>query len=147
MKFRNWSVGHKLMFLMMAASSAALLLVCAVLLGYDVVTSKSATAEHLSTLVQIIADNSKAALSFGDQAAAGEVLATLKAEPHITAACIFDKQGKPFASYHPKGASSSNAPPLRSPGTYSESDHLMQYLPMTLAGERDRYGLHRVRYG
>ncbi len=134
MTLRNWSVGHKLMILMMAASTAALLLVCAVLLGYDVVTSKRATAEHLSTLVQIIGDNSKAALSFGDQAAAGEVLATLKAEPHITAACIYDKQGKPFAQYHPK-ESSSTAPPLRSPGTYFESDHLLQYMPMTLAGE------------
>jgi methyl-accepting chemotaxis protein len=111
-------------------------LVCAVLLGYDVVTSKQATADHLSTLVQIIADNSKAALSFGDQAAAGEVLATLKAEPHITAACIYDKQGNPFASYHPKGASNSYVPPLRSPGTYFESDRLMQYLPMTLSDEQ-----------
>ncbi len=136
MKFRNWSVGRKLMILMMAASSVSLLLVCAVLLGYDVVTSKQASAQHLSTLEQIIADNSKAALSFGDQAAAGEVLATLKAEPHITAACIYDKQGKPFASYNPKGVSNASAPPLRSPGTYFESDHLMQYLPMTLAGEQ-----------
>jgi methyl-accepting chemotaxis protein len=135
MKFRDWSIGRKLMILMMAASSAALLLVCAVLLGYDIVTSKQATAEHLSTLVQIIADNSKAALSFGDQAAAGEVLATLKAEPHITAACIYDKQGKPFALYHPKGASNSYVPPLRRPGTYFESDRLVQCLPMTLAGE------------
>src|SRR6266568_8848703 len=134
MKFRNWSVGRKLMILMMAASSVSLLLVCAVLLGYDVVTSKQASAQHLSTLEQIIADNSKAALSFGDQAAAGEVLATLKAEPHITAACIYDKQGKPFASY--KGASNASAPPLRSPGTYFESDHLMQYLPMALNGEQ-----------
>lgn len=135
MKFRNWSVGRKLMIMMMAASSAALLLVCAVLLGYDVVSSKRATVEHLSTLVQIIGDNSKAALSFGDQAAAGEVLATLKAEPHITAACIYDKQGRSFAFYHPKGSSSISVPPLRSPGTYFESDRLMQYLPMALAGE------------
>ena len=136
MKFRDWSIGRKLMILMMAASTAALLLVCAGLVGYDVVTSKRATAEHLSTLVQIIADNSKAALSFGDQAAASEVLATLKAEPHITAACIYDKQGKPFALYHPNGANSSDVPPLRNPGTYFESDRLVQYLPMTLAGEQ-----------
>jgi hypothetical protein len=135
MNFSNLSVGRKLMILMMATSSAALLLVCAVLLGYDVSTAKRATAEHLSTLVQIIADNSKAAVSFNDQAAAGEVLTTLKAEPHITAACIFDKQGKPFASYHPKGASSSDAPPLRAPGTYFESDRLLQYRPMTLGGQ------------
>ncbi len=136
MNFRNWSVGRKLMILMMAASSATLLLVCAVLMGYDFVTFKRATSEHLSTLAQIFADNSSAALSFNDPAAAGEVLATLKAEPHITAAYVYDKQGKPFASYHPKGTSISEAPPLRSPGTYSESDHLLQYLPMTLAGEQ-----------
>jgi methyl-accepting chemotaxis protein len=135
MKFRNLSVGRKLMILMMAASSVALLLGCAVLLGYDVVTSKQASAEHLSTLVQIIADNSKAAVSFGDQTAAGEVLATLRAEPHITAACIFDKQGKPFARYSPKGASS-EVPPMRAPGTYFESDRFMQYMPMSLSGEQ-----------
>jgi len=136
MIFRNLSVGRKLMILMMAASSVALLLGCAVLLGYDVVTFKQATAEHLSTLIQIMGDNSKAALSFGDQAAAREVLATLKAEPHITAACIYDKQGKLFALYNPKGLSEANVPPLRKAGTYFESDRLMQYLPMTLSGEQ-----------
>jgi methyl-accepting chemotaxis protein len=136
MRFRDWPVGYKLMFMMMVASSSALLLVCSVLLGYDVVTSKKATAEHLSTLGQIIADNSKAALSFGDPNAAGEVLATLKAEPHITAACIFDKQGKPFAFYHPRGAGEVEAPPLRSPGTYYEANSLVQFLPMTLSGEQ-----------
>ena len=135
MNFHDWSIGRKLMVLMMATSSASLLLVCAVLLGYDVVTYRQATVEHLSNLVQIIADNSKAALSFSDQSAAREVLATLKAEPHITAACIFDKQGKPFAQYHPQGATSLEAPPLRSPGTYSEADHLAQYLPMRLSGD------------
>jgi methyl-accepting chemotaxis protein len=124
------------MFMMMVASSTALALVCAVLLGYDVVTSRRATAEHLSSLVQVIADNSKAALSFGDQGAAGEVLATLKAEPHITAACIFDKQGKPFAFYHPRGTGYVEAPPLKSPGTYYEGDNLVQYLPMTLSGDQ-----------
>ena len=136
MNFSNLSVGRKLMILMMVASSAALLLGCAVLLGYDVVTSKRASAEHLATLIQIIGDNSKAALSFGDQSAAREVLATLKAEPHITAACIYDKQGKPFALYSPKGANDAKVPPLRSPGTYFESDRLMQYLPMALGGEQ-----------
>ena len=124
------------MILMMAASSAAVLLVCVVLLGYDGFTAKRASAEHLATLVQIIAENSKAAVSFNDQAAAGEVLATLKAQPHITAACIFDKQGKSFASYIPNGASASDAPPLRSPGTYFESDRLLQYLPMTVGGQQ-----------
>jgi methyl-accepting chemotaxis protein len=135
MNFRDWSVGRKLMVLMMAASSLALLVVCVVLLTYDVVTAKEATAEHLSALAQIIAENGKAALSFGDQAAASEVLATLKAEPHITAACIFDKQGRPFASYRSK-AGNGNLPALRNPGTYQEPGRLLQYLPIALSGEQ-----------
>ena len=135
MELRDWSIGRKLMVMMMAASTAVLLLVCAVLLGYDVVTAKQATADHLSTLVQIISDNSTAALGFGDQAAASEVLATLKAEPHITAAFLYDKQGNVFASYHPKGSNSSEALPLRRRGTYYQGDQIVQYLPMTLSGD------------
>jgi len=135
MELRDWSIGHKLMVMMMATSTAVLLLVCAVLLGYDVVTAKQATADHLSTLVQIISDNSTAALSFGDRGAAGEVLATLKAEPHITSACIYDKQGNVFASYHPKGSASTEALPLRQRGTYYQGDQMVQYLPMSLGGD------------
>jgi methyl-accepting chemotaxis protein len=133
MELRDWSIGRKLMVMMMATSTAVLLLVCAVLLGYDVVTARQATADHLSTLVQIISDNSKAALSFGDHAAAGEVLATLKAEPHITAACIYDKQGKVFASYRPRGGATEL--PLRNRGSYYEGDQLVQYLPMSLGAD------------
>jgi len=135
MRFRDCSMRRKLMILMMVASSVALALACAVLLGYDVITAKQTTAVRLSSLAQIIADNSKAAVSFGDQAAAKEVLSTLKAEPHITAACIYDKQGKPFAIYQPHGASDTSVPALKSPGTYFESDRLEQYLRMTLAGD------------
>jgi methyl-accepting chemotaxis protein len=135
MKFRNWSVRHKLMLLMMAASTAALLLACAVLLGYDLITARQMTAAHLSTLAQIIGDNSKAALSFGDQAAATEVLAALKAEGHITAAYIYDQRSAPLASYHAQGTNNSSAPALRSPGTYFESDRLVLCRRITLGAE------------
>jgi methyl-accepting chemotaxis protein len=135
MKFRNWSVRRKLMVLMMAASTAALLLACAVLLGYDLITARQMTAAHLSTLAQIIGDNSKAALSFGDQAAAGEVLAALKAEGHITAAYIYDQRSAPLASYHAQGTNNSSAPALRSPGTYFESDRLLLCRRITLGAE------------
>jgi len=135
MRFRDCPMSGKLMILMMAASSAALLLACAVLLGYDFIASRRVTAEHLSTLAQIITDNSKAALSFGDPAAAGEVLATLRAEPHITAACIYDKQGKAFALYHAQDARDSNTPALRPPGTYFDSDRLVQCRQVVVEGE------------
>jgi methyl-accepting chemotaxis protein len=135
MRFQDVSIGRKLTVLMMGASTAALVLVCTVLLGYDLRTSKRTTADHLSTLAQIIADNSKAALSFGDQSAAGEALASLKAEPHITAACIFDKQGKPFATYNAAGGNASYVPEFKQPGTYFESDRLVHSRRMTLNGD------------
>ena len=136
MWFRDLPVRRKLMILMMLASSVALVLMCAVLLVYDIDTAKQATAAHLSSLAQIIADNSKAAVSFGDQAAATEVLSTLKAEPHITVACIYDKQGRLFAIYRTTDARNSSVPTLKTPGTYFESNRLAQYREMKLGGDQ-----------
>jgi len=134
MWFGDSSVGKKLMILMMLASTLALLLMCSVLLVYDVITVKQATTAHVSSLAQIIADNSKAAVSFGDPNAAGEVLSTLKAEPHVTTACIYDKQGKPFAVYRAQ-SSDASVPVLRPPGTYFDAGGLSQYRQMTVGDE------------
>jgi len=126
---------RKLMILIMLASSVALVLVCTVLVAYDVVTAKNAKAAHLSSLAEIIANNSKAALSFGDQNAANQVLSALQAEPHITAACIFDNRGQVFALYRAIGVSDFQTPGLKNPGTYSDSGHLSQYLRVKVGGE------------
>jgi len=135
MQFRDFSVRRKLMALMMVASTAALLLACIVLLGYDLITARQTSASHLSTLSQIIADNSKAALSFGDPKAASEVLGALKAESHVRAAYIYDKQGQVFASYHAQAESEGKTPALRNPGTYFESGSMILCRRMTLGGE------------
>lgn len=135
MWFRDSSVRKKLMILMMLASTLALLLMCSVLLVYDIISAKQATAAHISSLAQIVADNSQAAVSFGDSKAASEVLSTLRAEPHIAAACIYDKQGKPFAEYYALGVSTASVPVLRSPGIYFEADGVSQYRRMTVGDE------------
>ena len=134
MRFQDFSVRRKLRVMMMAASTAALLLACFVLLGYDLFTARQTSASHLSTLSEIIADNSKAALSFGDAKAASEVLSALKAESHVRAAYIFDKQGQVFASYHAQGAEST-VPALRNPGTYFESGKMMLCRRMSLGSD------------
>lgn len=135
MRFRDYSLPRKLMILMLLASSIAPILMCAILLVYDISTAKQATASHLGSLAQIIADNSKAAVSFGDQPAATEVLSSLKAEPHITRACIYDKQGKLFAVYHLDGSSESSVLALRSPGTYFDPNEVVRYQRMMLGGD------------
>jgi PAS domain S-box-containing protein len=59
---------------------------------------------------RLIAENSAAALAFKDQDDARKVLASLRSEPDVVAAAIYDQQGKLFASY-PAGISRDNLPP------------------------------------
>jgi two-component system, sensor histidine kinase and response regulator len=134
--FGDISIGRKLMALIMATSSAALVLACVSLLIYDQIASRRTSVEHLDTLANIIADNSTAAIAFGDVQAATEVLGALHAERHIVAASVYDKQGSPFASYRRDNAAGWKAPVLRPAGSYSEANRLMQFRPIELGGER-----------
>jgi signal transduction histidine kinase len=47
----------------------------------------------------VISANSTAALAFDDRKAAGEILASLKAEPYVEAACLYDARGRIFSKY------------------------------------------------
>jgi len=55
--------------------------------------------ENLSTIGKIIAANSTAALAFDNEGDAKEILAALKAEPHIVAAGLYDRNGRLFSRY------------------------------------------------
>lgn len=57
---------------------------------------------RLSTLADIIGQNSTAALDFNDRGAAAEVLAALRKEPHVVSACLYNVSGKLFAQYRRK---------------------------------------------
>src|SRR5690606_22521021 len=52
-----------------------------------------------ATLAQIIAANSTAALAFRDERGAYDVLASLRSEPSITAAVLYDQDGTIFVRY------------------------------------------------
>jgi signal transduction histidine kinase/CheY-like chemotaxis protein len=90
----------------------------------------------LATLADVIAGNSTAALTFHDARAAQDVLSALRAQPHITVACIYAEDGKPFATYSrdPKSKRSAPASP-RAYGTYLGDDRLTEFRPIRLAGD------------
>jgi signal transduction histidine kinase len=96
---RRWPLTRKLTAIMVIASSAALLLTCAVLVAYDVVSFRRTLVLDLDTLSQVIGANSTAALVFRDVKAAEEVLSALAADEHLEEAVIFDPEGEPFARY------------------------------------------------
>ncbi len=116
---QNLSIKRKLTIIVMAASSAALLLACAAFGLYDKITFQQSMVEDLEIQAEIIATNSTAALTFGDGKAIEEMLAALKAKRSIVAACVYNKNGQPFARYLRSGSTDSSAP-TPPPGNSSE---------------------------
>src|SRR5258708_14734322 len=101
MLLKDTPIRRKLMTIILLTSGVVLLLTCASFFAYEFLTFRQTTARHLSTLGEIIAANSTAALAFENQEDAKEILAALKAERHIVAASLYNKNGKLFSKYHP----------------------------------------------
>ena len=102
-RFRDWPIGRKVSLVVMITSTIVLLLTCSAFLTYEWITFRRAALRDLTTLGQIIGDNSTAALRFRSETEAGELLATLKAEETIVYAGLYDSDGRLFASYSRDG--------------------------------------------
>src|SRR5206468_1269644 len=109
MAFRNIPIKRKLTALFLLTSGAVLFLTCAAYFAYEFVTFRQTTRGQLSTLGEIIAANSTAALAFDNERDAGEIIAALKAERHIVTAGLYDREGKLFSRY-PASASGDALP-------------------------------------
>jgi len=64
--FRNASIKHKQMFIIMLTTSVALLLACAAFTAYEVITFRETTLQSVKTLGEVIGDNSAGAVDFND---------------------------------------------------------------------------------
>jgi PAS domain S-box-containing protein len=70
-----------------------------VLLVYESRISAQSTTQGMRTMADIIASNSAAALIYDDPSLAAENLSALHAEPDVTAAALYDKEGKIYSVY------------------------------------------------
>jgi signal transduction histidine kinase/CheY-like chemotaxis protein len=80
-------------------SGVVLFVTCITFFAYELYTFRKTTIEKLSTIGKIISANSTAALAFDNHEDAKEILAALKAEQHIVAACLYDENGDLFSQY------------------------------------------------
>ncbi len=78
---------------------SALVVVCASLVLSEYLSTRESMRNGLELLAAMTAENSVAALSFDDAAAARELLHGLKMQPAVTAACLYSARGAPFAAY------------------------------------------------
>ena len=99
MSLRDWPIKQKLTAMLLLISGLVLLLTSAAFVTYQVVAFRQTTLKNLSTLGRVIAANSTASLAFANQADAREILSALKAEPHVVAAALYDKDGRLFSRY------------------------------------------------
>jgi len=108
---------------MVSISGIILLLASACVMVNEVVSFRNRMFRELSTLTKVVGGSMIAALTFTDQEAARETLATLKVQPDIISARIYTVQGALFAEYqcatrlvlsdHPKDAQNNSIHPQK----------------------------------
>lgn len=93
------SFAAKITIVVLLASSVAIGTLVTALLVFDWMSSTTSLRDRLSTLADVVGQNSTAALVFNDQPAAVEVLQALRSEPPIVSACLYDLSNHLFAEY------------------------------------------------
>ncbi len=134
--YRDLPIQLKLRLIIMLTVGAALALACLAILSYDRFAFRGSIERDLAMLAEMVGSNSTAALSFGDQKTAAELLAGLKANPHIVDAHIFSNDGRPFASYRRDGVPAPDS--LRTPpteGSWFTGDRLILTKRIVLHGQ------------
>ncbi|MFQ5708971.1 MAG: PAS domain S-box protein [bacterium] len=135
--FRVISIKKKLTLIIMVISSIALLLACFAFILYDLVTFKNTMARDLNILAKVIGTNCTAALTFDSEFDARETLSALRAEGHITAACIYTGDGRVFAKYHRGDLAADFIPPKPQPNSFQfSSSHLTLFQEILLEGKK-----------
>jgi two-component sensor histidine kinase len=99
MPYADLSIRRKLMVIILSTSGIVLLLTGVAFVSYEWITFRRALVQNVTTLAQVVAANSTAALAFRSPADAREVLNALEAEETITAAVLYDHDGEIFAFY------------------------------------------------
>lgn len=99
MPLQETPIKRKIMAAILLTSFVVLLLTVTAFTLYDLVTFRQALAGNLVTLARVTADNSTAALTFQNEEDAANILDALKADPHITAAALYDSAGNLYARY------------------------------------------------
>lgn len=99
MIFHNIPIRQKLIRMIMLTCSLALILMASASIVFQYISFKKAEEQKVLTRALILASNSTAALAFDSPKDATEILSALSADKYIVTACLFDINGKIFATY------------------------------------------------
>jgi signal transduction histidine kinase/ActR/RegA family two-component response regulator len=131
----NLSLKRKLTFINVLATALALFVACALFMTFDVLSFRSGMVRDVSMDADLVGANSTAAVSFGDEKGAAEILASLRADPHIRSAGLYTPDGKLFASYRSPAANRSVPDAIAGPGHRFVDGRLELIRPVALNGQ------------
>lgn len=110
--YRDFSIKTKLSLLVLLAGSVALALATTCFVINDVAMIRSSTVQVMRSVAELLGSNSTAALDFQDAERANELLSSLRLQPSVAFACLYDTAGKPLATYHRADATDKQTRPL-----------------------------------
>ncbi len=98
LNWRDYSIVHKLGLLLALNTLVAVVLIALVFSVGNAITRYHDTGEQLQALAQVMGENSRAALAFGDRESAQTTLAALRSTEEIDQVRLLDGRGALFAS-------------------------------------------------
>ena len=136
MGLKEQSLKRKTVAVIMLTSVAVLLLTAAAFTVYDLATYRRNLTSSLSASAAIIADRSVAAVALRDERDARATMASLRSDPRIAAAALYDGQGRLFVWYPTKAAASAFPLTPGPGGERFENGRLILFKPLTENGAR-----------
>jgi PAS domain S-box-containing protein len=128
------SIKRRVMAVILLASIVVSLITVVSFVLYDVTTFKQSMVRNLVSQGRLIAENSAAALAFNNPDDAENVLSSLRTEPHVVAAAIYNQQGQLFARY-PGDISDNQLPKKPEKWAYKFQNHsLCIFEPVAQSG-------------
>ncbi|MBM4031784.1 MAG: response regulator [Planctomycetes bacterium] len=106
---RDMPLRLKLSLLLALMGAVPLLIASGILVTSEIRRAQSASERSLATLADTLGTGAAAALAFNDRKTAESDLGVLRGQPPVVAACVYDKAGRPFATY-PAGTPAGTLP-------------------------------------
>lgn len=100
MLFKDLPIRRKLMRFISIIIAVVLLVTSISFLAYEFYSFRINSKARLSTIGEILASNSKSVLLFNNADEARVILSAVRAEKHILAAALYDKNGNLFSQYY-----------------------------------------------
>jgi len=134
---QNLPIKRKLVVITMLASGIALVVACVAFFTYEQFTARKRLVQDLSIIAEMTGANSAAGLTFDEPSSVEQSLKSLSVQPSILAACVYDKEGQPFARYKRVGEQENFLPPMvQETGYRVNQDRLDIFQEIHLASER-----------